>query len=198
VQSLKRLQVLVCLSVFGCGNDLKPLEQEGAYVLLVKGDGKMSEYIVDFNKNEIKKYSHVAFFLNINNKTNAYHILPSMNKGVQKESLDELLSNDMQISEIWKLEISKEEQSMLSVILDSISIQNVSYDFKFDYKTDDKLYCSEFISKALHILDSNKFDFQIIKRKVTNPLLKGLMGNDTISYIPVDFFIEHPVFKQIK
>jgi len=189
---------LLCLSVFGCGKDLKPLKQEGVYVLLMKGNSKMSEYIIDFNKNETKKYSHIVVFVNQNNGNNAYHVLPSMNKGVLKERLDKLLSNDMQISEIWKLEINNQKQDRLSVILDSMSMQNIAYDFKFDYNTDDKLYCSEFISKALYILDDKKFNFQITKRKIINPLLKGLVGNDTIEYIPVDFFIEHPDFKRLK
>jgi len=198
MRNLKRVLLLLCLLVFGCGNDLKPLEQEGVYLLLMKGNGKMSEYIVDFNKNEAKKYSHIVFFLNRNNESNAYHILPSMNKGVLKESLYKLLSNDMQISEIWKLEINEQKQCRLLSVLDSMLNQKISYDFKFDYQTDDKLYCSEFVSKVLLVLDDKKFNFQIIKRKVTNPLLKGLISNDTIAYLPVDFFIEHPDFKRIK
>jgi len=60
------------------------------------------------------------------------------------------------------------------------------------------LYCSEFVSKALHKLDSKKFNFQTTKRKINNPILKGLIGNDTIDYVPVDFFVKHLSFKRIK
>jgi len=166
--------------------------------MLMKGNGKISEYIVDFNEIEDKEYSHIVVFVNQNDESKFYHILPSKNERVIKQDIDELLAEDIKIIEIWKLEVNEQLQKRLSVILDSMSSQKVSYDFKFDYKTDDKLYCSEFVSKALYNLDSEKFNFKTRKKEVNNPILKGLIGKDTIDYVPVDFFVKHQSFKRIK
>jgi len=120
MRNLKKALLLLCLSVFGCGNDLSVLKQEGVYFLLMKGDGKMSEYIVDFNEIENKKYSHVVIFVNQTNESKAYHILPSKNSCVIKQDIGELLAEDIKMIEIWRLEIDKQQQNKLSFVLDSI------------------------------------------------------------------------------
>ncbi|RYG32183.1 MAG: hypothetical protein EOO01_34550 [Chitinophagaceae bacterium] len=60
------------------------------------------------------------------------------------------------------------------------------------------LYCSEFCYNLLKEVNPEKFTLLPTTRRISQPFILAFLGRDTITYIPVDFFLKYPGIKKVE
>jgi len=124
-------------------------------LVLRNGRGLVSEFFR--NTSHEKKYSHAGIASRENGIIWVYHILGTPGtKGIQKVKLEEFC-NSIENSgfAVFKYEIGSLEKEMLLKYFNN-DFNHVIFDEKFNLETDDELYCSELIYKAVNYATGNK------------------------------------------
>jgi hypothetical protein len=124
-------------------------------LVLRNGKGLISEFFR--NASIEKKYTHAGIASRENGTVWVYHILGTPgSKGLQKVKLEEFCnSRENSGFAIFNYEMENCEKELLISHLNA-DFCKVVFDEKFNMKTDDELYCSELIYKAVSYATGNK------------------------------------------
>ena len=103
-------------------------------------------------------YSHVGFIVKTSDKAGVICHMSADDKCITQESLDSYI----QKSNVTKMSFyrlpSPIDTVRLKYVFDSMIAKNVPFDAGFNFSTDDKLYCTEFIIKVLRKADNHDMD----------------------------------------
>ncbi len=123
------------------------------YVVLRMGLGADSRMLAHFNRKN-KSYSHCGIVMIENGRPWVYHSIGG------EDNPDERLRRDPaklffsprhnSAIAIVKYEIDDAKVNELQKVVNSYYRQRPKFDMKFDLKSDDKLYCAEFVYKAFN------------------------------------------------
>ncbi|MGZ5220568.1 MAG: YiiX/YebB-like N1pC/P60 family cysteine hydrolase [Chitinophagaceae bacterium] len=132
-------------------NDGQSLLKEGDLVVRLNQD-PASRFIKNFNRRD-KNYSHAGIVLYKDGYPYIYHIVngeENPGEKLRKDSLSRFCNPRKNTAYgIFRYEMKNGEiKSLKDQVLEWYE-KGVRFDFKFNLKTDDRMYCSEMISKAL-------------------------------------------------
>ncbi len=143
-----------------------------------KGNDITSNMLAQLNTKD-KRFSHIGICFIEDGKKIIYHSLGSEYGGAQyirrdvaKDFLD--LENNLSIG-YAKMDFSAKEKQDLHQLLQTWYLQKIPFDMNFNLATDDSLYCSEMVAKALMKAVLN------IRIPFTDTLGRQYFGVDDIS-----------------
>lgn len=91
---------------------------------------------------------------------------------------------------IWSIDITRQQRRKFINLLREFGKKGFTFDYSIDLKNNDSLlYCSEFCWKILQLVDPKGFYYQPATKSIKNTLYGSVLKRDTLSYIPVDFFL---------
>ena len=129
----------------------KALLKDGDLVVRLNTDPS-SQYLKNFNRRD-KKYSHAGIVLFENGQPNIYHIVngeENPDEKLKKDSLKRFCDPRKNFGYgIFRYKINAREIKTLRNLLHRWFKQGLQFDSTFNFITDDRMYCSEMISKAL-------------------------------------------------
>ncbi|MEO6230373.1 MAG: hypothetical protein ABIP10_09615 [Ferruginibacter sp.] len=128
------------------------------------GTDNASETLRQFNQTD-PTYSHCGIASIENDSLFVYHALGGDFNPDQKIRRDPFIlfcspCNNRGIG-IFRYGIAAPERSLLLSTVQSFYKNGLMFDLKFDLKTDDRMYCAEFIYKSLLMASKNKLAFHI-------------------------------------
>lgn len=187
--------------VLGC----KPnASSDGMYIYLIESDSKTTNYIKSFNLCKECNYSHICIVFEVNGVFESFEALPLISSNcivrTNKNEFNKKYKDN--ISEIWKYKFKDNDLTIKEIrdvfFYDFYNNEQFKYDYKFDLKTHNKLYCSEFIFIGLNNYCNIEFDNYINSVKLEDDFLVNYFKSDSLKYIPIDFFKENDNFSKIK
>lgn len=132
-------------------NEGQTLLKEGDLVTRLNQD-PTSQFIKNFNRQD-KSYSHAGIVLFENGYPYIYHIVngeENPDEKLRKDSLSGFCNPRKNIAYgIFRYEMGAGEIKRLKDLIHKWYIKGVRFDSTFNLKTDDRMYCSEMIRKAL-------------------------------------------------
>lgn len=132
-------------------NEGQSLLKEGDLVVRLNLD-PASRFIKNFNRHD-KNYSHAGIILYENGYPYVYHIVNGIenpDEKLRKDSLSRFCNPKYNIAYgIFRFKLKTSEIRNLKDLVHTWYEKGVRFDFEFNLKTDDRMYCSEMISKAL-------------------------------------------------
>lgn len=133
-------------------------------LLLRTGNDYASDQIKTFSKHD-KTYSHGGIAVVDSNGIFVYHIEPDfnyINDKVRKEPLDSFCDPNKNLGfAIGRYSINETETKTFLNYLEKQYQSKVAFDMVFDLKSDDKMYCSEMIRKALLTATNNRISIKV-------------------------------------
>ena len=146
-------------------NEAKGQLQEGDIVVRMHTD-PASQFIKNFNRKD-KKYSHAGIVFYDNGHPYVYHIVNgSENPGekLKKDSPDQFCDPRKTLSfGIFRYTLSAKETENMKLLIQKWYSKGISFDHRFDLATDQKMYCSEMVSKALSKATANRIHIPATK-----------------------------------
>ena len=132
-------------------NEGQTLLKEGDLVVRLNQD-PTSRFIKNFNRRD-KNYSHAGIVLYEDGYPYIYHIVngdENPDEKLRKDSLSRFCNPRKNTAYgIFRYEMKTGEIKSLKDLIHKWYEKGVRFDLKFNLKTDDRMYCSEMISKAL-------------------------------------------------
>jgi hypothetical protein len=132
-------------------SDGQALLNEGDLVVRLNQD-PTSQFIKNFNRHD-KSYSHAGIVLFENGCPFIYHIVngeESPDQKLRKDSLSQFCNPRKNIAYgIFRYKLEAKELKSLKDILHKWYVKGVLFDPTFNLATDNRMYCSEMIRKAL-------------------------------------------------
>ena len=132
-------------------NKAQSLLKEGDLVLRLNTD-PASQYIKEFSRGD-KSYSHAGLVVVENGYPYVYHIVNGAeNPGekLRKDSLKQFCNPRRNVAfGVYRYDFSSAEIRTLHKLLLQWHAKAIGFDSTFNFKSDDRMYCSEMISKAL-------------------------------------------------
>jgi hypothetical protein len=129
------------------------LLREGDLVVRLNQD-PMSIYIKDFNRHD-KSYSHAGLVMFENGYPYIYHLVngsENPSELLRKDSLSRFCDPKKNSAfGIFRYELNESEIKNLKTLIKKWYKKQIRFDMKFSLASDDKMYCSEMISKGLAI-----------------------------------------------
>ena len=206
---LHPLLLLLSFSCIACTSALKensPVEQPTKETIvrdslaLLNTIAKSGDLVVrlgdDFLSQQIRymshrdhSYSHVGVVVERDGKKFVCHIAPDPNNAdtIRYEPVDSFLNPQKNIAcGLYRYDLTTGETVAFLSTLDSFSQKKVHFDKVYNLATNDKIYCSEMIAKALKKATQNR-----IAPKETNP------PPDMLPLLLKYFAKEKPTYKQI-
>lgn len=142
------------------------LVKEGDLIVRLNQD-PVSQFIMAFNRKD-RSYSHAGIVVFENNEPFVLHIIYDEEKSggyIRKEPMAKFCDPRKNMTfGLFRYTLSNDEVVALMNILQQWRKQGVSFDTGFDLRTNDRMYCSEMIAKALAISSNNR-----VKIKTTLP-----------------------------
>lgn len=128
------------------------------------GNDNTSETLRQFNQTD-QTYSHCGIASIENDSLFVYHALGGDFNPDQKIKRDPFILfcdpyNNREIG-IFRYQLAAPEMALLLSSARSFYKNGLMFDLKFDLKTDDRMYCAEFIYKSLLMASKNKLAFNI-------------------------------------
>jgi hypothetical protein len=127
------------------------LIKDGDLVVRLSTD-PCSQYLKNFNRND-KKYSHAGIVVFDNGRPYIFHIVngeENPDEKLKKDSLKGFCDPRKNFAYgIFRYEIKPGEIERLKNFIHQWYRQGIQFDSTFNLKTDDRMYCSEMIYKAL-------------------------------------------------
>jgi hypothetical protein len=127
------------------------LLKEGDLVVRLSHDPS-SWFVRNFNHHD-KKYTHAGIVLNIDGQPCIFHMIDGMESRdgkMKKDSLAGFSSPKQNLAYgIFRYDLSKEEIKRLKEIVLAFYNKGLRFDEAFNFLTDDRMYCSELVSKSL-------------------------------------------------
>jgi len=145
---------------------------------------KEANFISDiFSTIDNSVYSHIGILLIENGKTFVYHIESDEQKNdMKKDEINYFLSTAEKYAIFrYKKDINN---ILLNDILKDMRNQNIKFDFSFNLKTTDKLYCTEFVNDIFYKL-VNQNIYTYLYDYNSNPIItiKSIMQNKELTKI---------------
>jgi hypothetical protein len=138
----------------------KNLLQEGDMVFRLNMDG-YSQYIKKFNRQD-KQYSHAGIVVMENGTPIIYHMVSedeNTDNKMSKYSYEEFINPKKNYSfGIYRNNLSDAEKMALIKQIKQWYNEEVEFDYNFNLQTNDKMYCSEMIAKAIAKATNNRID----------------------------------------
>ncbi len=116
------------------------------------------------------------------------------------ESIEDFVSpKDLFYVGIWECSLKKSQFLKAKKVLAGYERRFITFDYDFDlHNADSSLYCSEFCWNILSAVSQSHFSYKPQTKLVTNSFFKNVIGRDTLTYVPVDFFMSFSRFKKLK
>ncbi len=133
-------------------------------LVLRMGNDFISQILADLSPHE-KMYSHAGIVEVVEGKPYIYNINPKSTNDINDDTLrlepvDSFLNpQHNKAMGLFRYDITEAETIAFIDAIKAFQQQKVRFDMKFDIKTDDTLYCSEVIVKALERASSGKIVF---------------------------------------
>jgi hypothetical protein len=144
---------------------INELLQEGDIVMRLHLDPG-SYLIQQFNRTD-KRYSHAGIVLMKNNEPFICHIINGPDNPGEKIRLDPLIyfadPQKIECFGIYRYDLSSREIKRIHAILNLYIQKNVRFDSLFDFKTDNRMYCTELISKVIRTATQNRIRLPLIR-----------------------------------
>ncbi len=114
--------------------------------------GIISNMLISFSQHE-KKYSHVGFISIENNKAYVYHSIggeENVSNKLRRDPL-ELFCNPSTVHSfgIYRLDLNEDQFLDLDSCVKEAYRKGLEFDTKFDFASDSKMYCTEFVYKTI-------------------------------------------------
>lgn len=143
--------------------DIKKKVKTGDLVLRTGRDFS-SEQVKDMSK-EDKTYSHGGIVVIENDSILVYHVEPDFyykKDKVRKELIDSFISIDHNSGfGLARFDLSEKETGTFVNYMETQFQNKVAFDMTFDLKTNDKMYCSEMITKGLRTSTDGRIQIEI-------------------------------------
>jgi hypothetical protein len=150
-QNATTISATNCIGPCAMIKEGQSLLKEGDLVVRLNRD-PASRYIKDFNPHD-KKYSHSGIVLFENGHPYIFHIVNGEDNPVnklRKDSLSRFCDPRQNMAyAVFRYDMKNNEIEKLKECINKWYIQGISFDFLFNLQSNDKMYCSEMISKAL-------------------------------------------------
>jgi Permuted papain-like amidase enzyme, YaeF/YiiX, C92 family len=138
------------------------LLKEGDLVLRLNRD-PLSQYIKNFSRHD-KRFSHAGIVLYEHGYPYVFHIVNGVENPDEKLRIDSLSHfcgpRKNMAWGIYRYEMDSLEIKKLREVIHDWYQQGLRFDTAFNLKTDDRMYCSEMISKALRKATSKRITIQ--------------------------------------
>lgn len=193
---------LFCLLLIVCACKEKQLEQKVVLVnndsaikgiqtgdlILRRGKDQVSDFFARLNTRN-QKYSHCGIAVQTDSGLFVYHILATVNH-LEGQILYEPIHSFIRpkINAGWAIiryDLDSTQQAQLVAKIQAYARQKITFDQQFDLQSDDKMYCSEMLYKAL--LFASKDSLRL-------PITIASSGK---KYIAIDNLFEHKNCKTI-
>jgi hypothetical protein len=182
------------------------LLKEGDMVVRLNQD-PASQFIKNFNRQD-KSYSHAGVVLFEKGYPFIYHIVngeENPEEKLKKDSLSRFCDPRKNLSYgIYRYELGEGEIKRLKALIYKWHAKGVQFDYQFNLKTDDKMYCSEMIRKALEKVTNKRI---LIETTDLTPAEAGLFSaymhlpltyTSQLKIISIDNLYKTPSCKLIK
>ena len=187
-------------------DSLKQKAQAGDLIVRL-GDDILS-YQIKFLNEKDQSFSHAGIIVENGHKKLVAHISPedSTKNTVQYLPIDSFLNLQKNLAgALYRYDFSSSEKAAVNETIDRYRKDGVRFDRLYDLSTDDKMYCSEMISKAISHATANRVQFrQVTVPKRMQPLLvkyfKGQLSAKTIAtrkIMTIDNLYNPPACKKI-
>lgn len=144
---------------------IKPLIRQG-FIILRTGNDFTSESLRLLSLKD-KTYSHCGIASIENDSIFVYHALGGEWNPDEKLRRDplELFCNPIENRGIgiFTFDLSKEQQHNLDSVVKAWYKKRLMFDMKFDLATNDRMYCAEFVSKAISTATKKQIKFSTTK-----------------------------------
>lgn len=130
-------------------------------------DDIVSDVIRKMNEKDLS-FSHSGIVVTRDGKKMVCNIYPSLHPGtntdtIQYEPLDSFLNPRLNLTAgLFRYDLSETEKKAFLQALDDFKAANPHFDERYNYTSDDKLYCSEMIAKALVKATNGRYQFRQI------------------------------------
>jgi|SRR5450432_415029 len=158
--------------------------KDGDLILRLNRDPS-SHFIKNYNRKD-KSYSHAGIVFYENGYPYIYHILggdENPDKKLRRDSLSRFCNprkNDAY--GIYRYDLNRMEIKNARSLIHQWYDRGIKFDNAFDYKTDDKMYCSEMISKMLSKATNNR-----IRISLSNLNAVEAMGFAAYAHLPLEY-----------
>ncbi|MEM0999388.1 MAG: YiiX/YebB-like N1pC/P60 family cysteine hydrolase [Bacteroidota bacterium] len=140
-------------------------------LILRHSKGFVSDAILSFSTDD-PQYSHSGIIKMVNGKAHVYHATGGEENASNKMKLDpiSLYCHPAAVFKfgIFRYDLAPEEMADFMRIMDRYYAAGVEFDTDFDMETDNKMYCSEMIYKAL-LLATNDKNFIPLSQVINKP-----------------------------
>ena len=144
-------------------NTLKNTARSGD--LLVRlSDDIVSQQVTGMNERE-RLYSHGGLIAQTGGKLYVYHITPDLPGAdtIRIEPIDSFINPDKNIRcALFRYQLSAVEKDSAIRVIETDKAKDIRFDMVYDLASNDKMYCSEMISKALTKATNSKMVFRTI------------------------------------
>lgn len=181
------------------------LLQEGDLVVRLNND-PASYFIKNFNRRD-KRFSHAGIVLFENGYPYVYHIIKGKEKKENEIRKDSLCrfgnAGENKAFGIYRYNFSASEINNLKKIIHKWYAGKIQFDTRFDYHSDEKMYCSEMVSKAVAAATKNRIHFEttgattIESASIALYLHIPLRYTSKLQIMPIDNLYLHPCCSRI-
>jgi len=183
-QELRSATTRECVDPDAMINEGQALVKEGDLVARLNGD-PTSQYIRNFNRSD-KSYSHAGIVLFENGHPCVYHIVngeESPKGEMKKVSLSRFCDPRKNTAfGIFRYKLAASETKSLKNLILEWYAKGVRFDSTFNLTTDDRMYCSEMIGKALAKATDNKILIETTKLTTTEAKLFSVYAHLPFNY----------------
>lgn len=163
-----------------------PRLQTGDLVVL-QGRSFFSDQLRKFNTRD-QRYSHCGWLVKEEGQTFVYHLQGDGNRQaqpIQKEPLDHFISPQESLAfGIYRYQMDSTQRWTATSQIKEWQQAGITFDYAFDITTDQQMYCSELIFKAMKSLDLDR-------------LMVNLANVKGKTYIPIDNLYFNPTTTKI-
>jgi hypothetical protein len=127
-------------------------------------DEIISQQVIRMNEKD-QSFSHAGIVIEQNGVKKVYHIMPNIPglDTIQAEPIDSFLNPATNIRcGLFRYQLSSTEKENLTQIITTYKQNGIHFDPVYDLGTEDKLYCSEMISKALTKATNGRMQFRTV------------------------------------
>jgi hypothetical protein len=199
-QHAATIEAITRLNPYGMIEDGYSLLKEGDLVVRMNRDPS-SQFIKYFNQKD-KSFSHSGIVLFDHGYPYVYHIIngeENPDQKIRKDSLKQFCSPRRNAGfGIYRYNMSAGEISKLKDIIHEGYAKGLRFDSLFSLKSDDRMYCSEMISKAVTIATGNRIVIAPIQLTMVEASFLTAYSHLPISYttglpiIPIDALYVNP------
>jgi hypothetical protein len=199
-QHAATIEAITRLNPYGMIEDGYSLLKEGDLVVRMNRDPS-SQFIKYFNQKD-KSFSHSGIVLFDHGYPYVYHIIngeENPDQKIRKDSLKQFCSPRRNAGfGIYRYNMSAGEISKLKDIIHEWYAKGLRFDSLFSLKSDDRMYCSEMISKAVTIATGNRIVIAPIQLTMVEASFLTAYSHLPISYttglpiIPIDALYVNP------